>query len=483
MSLAQIADQLNTQLPTALRTKMWNSVRLRGQSIYADLDRGNGQLEQYPLDSHASVALNYLAALATLGLGEMPEAERWFDYAVRYNFHYVWPWAGVEGGYANGTAYAAYAVYDALRTWPLLHNATGVNLFAKPWAEGLVNYFAWFVPPGTPSHLFGDAAETDPGAWLLKAFASRVRTPVAKWYARNLIGDEEPWMKLQAPYPIPVEEVATAKPPSNTAWIRSIGWVAMHSDMADRGRTSVYFKSSGFGSYNHSHASQNSFVITSAGRALLTDSGVYDSYGSPHWTGWYRRTEAHNAVTFDGGQGQLSNGTTEASAAANGKILSASFSTPIYRVDGDATKAYTGALSMAQRTLWYIPEHNWVIIRDKLASPSPRVFELNFHAPAHFIANESGYRTDVNKVAACIDVLTPQMMESGKFKSGYLVPPNVQNPPAAFSIRIPTARSTTKAEIWTAIRIGCEGTPIEPIAVNDKTVQITNGPVSFTIEQ
>src|SRR5665647_164894 len=98
--------------------------------------------------------------------------------------------------------------------------------------------------------MFGDDAESKPVPWLLKAFASRVRTPVAKWYVRNLIGEEDAFLKLQAPYPMPVDEVPTWQPPASAGWIRSIGWVAMHSDIADRGRTSVYFKSSGYGSYN-----------------------------------------------------------------------------------------------------------------------------------------------------------------------------------------------------------------------------------------
>jgi hypothetical protein len=478
MSLALVSDQLNEHLTPGVQKAWWKIVGQRTQQIYADLggdQLGGGNLEQHPKNSHGSVALGYLAALATLSLGELPEAERWFNFAVRYNFQYVWPYAGSEGGYANGTAYAQYAVHDALRVWPILLNATGVNLFSKPWSEGLVNFFAWFVPPGAPTHMFGDDAESKPSPWLLKAFASRVRTPVAKWYARNLIGEVDALIELQAPNPLPVDEVSVWQPPASAAWIRSIGWVAMHSDIADRGRTSVYFKSSGFGSDNHSHGDQNSFVINSGGRPLLTDSGIYDWYGSPHWLEWYRTTAAHNAVTFDGGRGQLTNGTREATAAAIGHILAAQLELPLYRVEGDATSAYSGNLSMARRTLWYAPAKGWVIVRDKLASTLARHFELNLHAPGPFIKIDSGYRVSADGISACIDVLTPQLLAQGITSFGYPVVPEVAKPTASYSLRMVTTQLTQSAELWFAIRIGCEGTLLAHSISESHHAQVSDG--------
>ena len=40
----------------------------------------------------------------------------------------------------------------------------------------------------------------------------------------------------------------------------------MHSSLSDPNRLSIFFKSSPYGSYNHSHADQNSFVIHHRGR-------------------------------------------------------------------------------------------------------------------------------------------------------------------------------------------------------------------------
>jgi hypothetical protein len=482
LSLAIVTDQLSDTLSPAMSTVWWNAVGLRAAAIYADLAKNGGHLAQFPYQSHAGVNLGYLAALATLSLGEQPGAVQWFDFAVRQHFHHVWPYSGSEGGYANGTAYAMYVIHDALRIWPVLHNATGVDLFAKPWSEGMVNYFAWFVPPGTPTQMFGSDAESRPVPWLLKAFASRVATPAAKWYANNLIGEVDALMLLQAPYPLPLELVPTALPPPSAAWIRSIGWVAMHSSLADRGRTSVYFKSSPFGAYEHSHADQNSFVINSAGRALLTDSGIYDWYGSAHFTGWYRRTEAHNAVTFDGGQGQFSRDSAEGSFAAVGKVLSATLTPPLYRVEGDATPAYTGALSKAIRTLWYAPDQGWVVVRDRLASPQPRRFELNLHALAPFRENSSGYRVTNDGVSACIDVLSPQQLTQGIVTTGYPVKPDGPKPASSHSLRLSTKLAVSSTELWLAIRVGCDGNALTLSALAGGQMRVSNDKIAIELE-
>jgi hypothetical protein len=482
LSLALVTDQLSDYLRPATRSAWWNSVGLRAAAIYADLGKNGGRLSQYPYQSHEGVNLGYLAAMASLSLGEHPAAGQWFDFSVRQHFHHVWPYSGSEGGYANGTAYAQYVIHDAMRIWPVLHNATGVNLFAKPWSEGMVNFLAWFVPPGTPTHMFGSDAESRPVPWLLKAFASRVGTPAAKWYVNNLIGEEEALMRLLAPYPLPVDAVPDAAPPPSAAWIRSIGWVAMHSSLADRGRTSVYFKSSPFGAYGHSHADQNSFVINSAGRALLTDSGVYDWYGSAHFTGWYRRTEAHNAVTYDGGQGQFSRDSAEGSFAAVGKVMSATLSGPLYRVEGDATPAYTGALSKVQRTLWYAPDKGWVIIRDRLGSPQPHRFELNLHALAPFVENGSGYRVTNDAASACIDILTPQQLAKGVVKAGYPVPPDGPKPAASYTLRLSSRQPVNSTELWVGIRVGCAGNALVLYPAASGRMRVSNNGFSVDLE-
>jgi hypothetical protein len=139
----------------------------------------------------------------------------------------------------------------------------------------------------------------------------------------------------------------------------------------------VYFKSSPYGSYNHSHADQNSFVINSGGQRLAIDSGYYDDYKTPHWWEWYKQTRAHNAITGDGGQGQ---DVFEHSGRLGSGGLTAYLHQPDYDiVTGDAKSAYGGALQEATRSLVYL-RPNLILVYDKLASDVARQWEWNIHA-------------------------------------------------------------------------------------------------------
>jgi hypothetical protein len=148
----------------------------------------------------------------------------------------------------------------------------------------------------------------------------------------------------------------------------------MHSSLADPLRTSIYFKSSPYGAYNHSHADQNSFVVNHRGERLAIASGYYDDYRTPHWSNWYKQTRAKNAITFDGGVGQGPDG-----KQFSGDITRFESQGNVDYAVGHAEKAYGGALTLAQRALVYL-RPNVVLVYDHLASATPRAFEWNIHA-------------------------------------------------------------------------------------------------------
>jgi hypothetical protein len=214
---------------------------------------------------------------------------------------------------------------------------------------------------------------------VMRALASRMVSPQAAWYADKLAATEDALSVLEAPYPMPVTATRRKIPPSNASWFPGIGWVALHSDIGARGDTSFYFKSSPFGAFNHSHGDQNGLLLNVGGQPLLVNAGWYDWYGSPRWTGWYRQTRAHNAITFDGGKGQLVGGYRE-QLQHNGRITA--FSTrPAYDyAEGDATPAYGGQLTQARRQVVYLHGPGAIVVRDTLAAPVPHTYEFNVHA-------------------------------------------------------------------------------------------------------
>lgn len=402
IALAKGADVLAGDLDPVRRAAWLASVTARANEMYANLAGDNGRLDQYPFDSHGNTDLVFLVLISSLTLGDIPDAQKWFDFSFRAYANSPSPWSGPEGGYANGTAYAEYTAGYLVSLWDPLSQATGVNFYGKPWTTGFLDFATEFTPPGARTHVFGDASETKPDTRVFHAFASRLWSPRAAWYVKNLGGTEDTLSLLQAPYPMPVASTTYLSPPSNSAYYPSIGWVAIHSDLGSPGRTSVFFKSSPYGSFNHSHGDQNGFTLSVAGQPLIIKAGWYDWYGSPYWKTWYHQTRSQNAITFDGGKGQLVDGYRE-TLQHNGKITAFSAQPAYDYAEGDAQPAYGTQLTMAKRQLWYLRTVNAVLIRDKLAATVPHTFEFNLHAPIAIVAEDSSnVKIAINGQSVCV---------------------------------------------------------------------------------
>lgn len=422
-------------------------------SGWAGLDWGR-KLNRWPHDSHGAVTLARLAAICTVLAGEDEFFSRCAKEVVPRYLTRPIPWGGLDGGYANGTLYAQWDVlFTHFVVWHLLKNALSVDLWQGDWAKGYINFMSYFLPPGSPAGQFGDGAEQrHVGVWATqaKAYAAALPSPLADWYARNQFGEQALHLSLLLPPPRDWSAVAGALPTGTpqAVHLADIGWVAMHSDLGDRARTSVYFKSSPYGSYNHSHADQNSFVIHTSGRTLAIDSGYYDFYGSPHWKEWYKQTRAHNAITFDGGQGQLHD-----TMAAKGKITLFEHSLDYDVATGDALEAYGDALSRAMRSLVYV-RPDALLVYDALASDTPRTWEWNIHALSR-IKNKGVRSIEIEQegVRLCIELLEAP---EGAFSQDnrFTAEPSGEYPPQ-WHARFASRTKTTKANFLALLDVEC----------------------------
>lgn len=452
LSLAKAIDLLDGKIDSARRARWAEIVRLRGIDMYGDLAGNNGRLDQFPYDSHGGNNLGFLALVSAMMLNEFPEAREWFDFSTRAYIHSVFAWSGPEGGYSQGTAYGQVVADGALKIWDPLTELIGVNLYEKPWAKGMAKFYAHFVPPGQLTHVFGDGHEDKPYLPILRAFVSRVATSESRWYFNNIGGTEDALTLLLAPSPLPVTRSVYANAPYNGGVYPSIGFAAMHSDMWNPVRTSLYFKSSPYGAYNHSHADQNSIVLMRNNKVLLMETGWYDYYGSPLWSSWYRETKAHNAITFDGGVGQPTGGNT-LNLRRKGKITAFSTTASLDYVEGDATAAYDGLLTGAIRKVWYLRGKDQIVVLDKLTSATARKFEWNFHAPVAITANADGTSTIVNGTEKlCIKPLTSG--STFETRTGATPKAGTYEAHAAY-----TRPSATKAEFLTLLDVGCKNLP------------------------
>jgi len=399
-------DWLFPRLDTNQRNQLLASILARGTDMYNDVIGSRARIAIHPYDSHGNVTLNYLAIMTVLLAGDIPEAYGGLRDTLPLALHWTSPWGGEDGGFGNGTGYATWTSGDLLVPWYILRWTVGVDLARKAWVRNYSNYLAYFIPPGTPAGVFGDGSEmTLAEAWARfgKAHALFAPGPLGRWYAAQLSGEDSTALQWLLAPPADTSPAPFPAGTSDSALFSSIGWAAMHSNLQDPARTSVYFKSSPYGSYNHSHADQNSFVINAGGRSLAIGSGYYDSYNSPHWWQWYKQTRAHNAITFDGGQGQV---VYENSGELGAGTITGYVRQPDYDiVSGDATSAYGGALTEAKRSLVYL-RPNLVLVYDRLASDVARQWEWNIHAVnAMNVVTDQKVSIQNNGQSLCVDML------------------------------------------------------------------------------
>ena len=466
-TLALGYDWTADYLDDAQRRTILAAIRAR----VADMERKvvEGQLSRYPYDSHGNMTLTLTAAIAALTAGDIAEADDWFRHTVRPAVVWTSPWGGADGGFGNGTAQGLWDTQSNLVAWYVLRSAAGVDVSKKEWVRNHGRFLAYFLPPGAPSGAFGDGAEQTPGELqdrVADALASFAPNALGSWYASQLKGEDTSRLELLlAPRVTRTRAELPAGTP-NDGFFPSIGWVAMHSSLADPDRASVYFKSSPYGSYNHSHADQNSFVVNYRGERLAIQSGYYDDYRTAHWLNWYKQTRSANAITYDGGQGQGVDGKQFA-----GEIAQFESDEAHVLAVGRAEKAYGGQLKTAERSMLYL-RPNVVLVHDVLASAVPRTWEWNIHA-LDKMKKVSDRKIAIvrGKAAMCIEMISGPEVEFTQ-TDRFAVPPG----PSSMSERQPdqwhgvfaTTKKSETAEFVTMMRIGSDCTDSPPAEVSQR---------------
>jgi hypothetical protein len=379
-------DWLHPKLDAQTKELFLRTIKARMTHMYADVIGERSRVAAQPRDSHGQVTATMVGLLATLLVGDLPEADQWLAGALPLAVNLVQPWGGDDGGFSNGTPYAIWDTGSMQPMWYVLRWASGIDLAQKSWVRNYARFLAYFNPPGTPARLFGDGHEQamfkEQSARFGKGYTYFAPTPLGRWYAARLSGEDA--MRFEFIIAPPAD--FSGRPPfpkgtPNSLYLPTTGWVAMHSSLEDDERVSVYFKSSPppHGAFAHQHADQNSFVINAGGERLAIESGYYDGYKTKHWWNWLKQTRAKNAVTYDGGKGQIFFEGTDYKKMGYGRVTKFAAAPDWDLATGDATQAYDGALSKAQRSVAYL-RPGLIVVHDKLASATPRKWEWNIHA-------------------------------------------------------------------------------------------------------
>ncbi|MFQ6096607.1 MAG: DUF4962 domain-containing protein [Armatimonadota bacterium] len=415
-------DWIYDTLTDEERAKCTEMFRVRLGQIYA-LHR-RMPFESRPYSSHPGRMIGFLGEGAIGFMHEIPEAREWLD----YNFKLLWSvypaWGSDDGGWAEGISYWT-AYMGMIFQYVALLDDYGVTFKDKPFFENTGYFGLYCAPPHSKVRPFGDGHEGRVGGGqgsLLYVLSTLYQNPYFRWYAEELQrGPSGPHAILT------YDPDLQAKPPSDLPQARCfphVGWVAMHSDMAHP-KDEVFFmlKSSPYGSWSHSHASQNAFILNAFGEPLAISSGYYQRYGCPHHAQWTRQTKAHCSITVDG-EGQVVR-----SKDANGFIADFADTDEFCYAVADATKAYGGRLKRFLRHVLFIRPATFVIY-DNLESATESDYQWWLHAKSEMALDEEHQSVTIREGDGCafVRLLVPtglKFSQTDKFD----VPPEVPTSP------------------------------------------------------
>ncbi|AOS44201.1 Heparinase II/III-like protein [Lacunisphaera limnophila] len=410
--LPLVYDQLRDQLTPAEKSAILAHFRERGRRSVEWIEH-EGNISQITRNSIAAdlsshpVRFMPMTGLTALALwDDLPEARDWWTYAYQFYRDQFSPWGGDDGGWGEGTAYwrgtfehaafqdallalgdpAAYAspfwrnspLFAVYHVQPYLHttfgdtsNAGRFNLepviadymehLARVQQNGFLRTYAELCTDRRPRPIdkgLDDLSRTYPTAaeFLVRNFiASAYPLPAA----RPL---NEPSRQAQGPEP-----VAGLPPQRHFA---DVGWVSLHSALGDPANDiHVTFKSSPYGSFSHSHADQNSFILNAYGEGLAINSAYREFHNSPHHRDWTRQTISKNTLLIDG-LGQKAQ-----SKDATGRITRFETGDRYVLTTGDATAAYQtlqpkGRVQRVTRDLVFI-DQRYLVLRDRVELATP----------------------------------------------------------------------------------------------------------------
>ncbi|MEN6546890.1 MAG: DUF4962 domain-containing protein [Armatimonadia bacterium] len=445
------------------RDKVREAILVRARTLYKDFAEDGRPLNEYPYDSHGITAYGYLGIISIALAHESEEPDTWFKYIAATYPAVFPPWGGEEGGWSQGVGYWKWSQHFAWVFFDALKSATGLDMYDKAYTRNNGWYKLYMHPPWNDRHHFGDGNHGAPDATdqsNMARYAREYGNPYFRWYAQTMPGKTSFGLYSYLWH----DETVPARPPADLPqgrYFPDIGWVAMHSDLSDADDVMLAFKSSQYGSYNHSHADQNSFVLYAYGEPLLIDSGYYDWYGSGHDVGFTRQTKAHNDILVNG-EGQPIFDMT-----AQGRILKHFTSPAVDYALGDATPAYKGKLSKFQRHILYLRPNSFVIV-DEVEAPEPSTFTWTLHAEQEMKLDPAKQEVTVTRGGArcLVKFITPQGLKLEQ--TDQFTPPSVRKPANEWHTSATTVEKSKKMRFVTFIRPARTSEPEQDLEVQAK---------------
>ncbi len=323
-----------------------------------------------------------------------------------------------DGGFYESVGYANFAMLNFLMFRFAWQRAKpDAPLPEIPFLEKCGDFFLNVSYPSSKRLLslnFGDsslrACGNQPILWLR---AQGVRNRRQLWLlARTTQTDFKEAISQNSPlglvfYPTQAElDAAPDEPNLPTLCVyKDMGWAIMRDSWKDDS-TMLGIKS-GF-TWNHAHADAGSFILFHKGENLLVDSGNC-WYGKPEYDSYYRQSQAHNVVLFNG-EGENPEDAYYGSKFP-GAILHAVDAGNLKYVLADATGPVSQNFIRNYRTFLWIDDI--ILIIDDLKTHRPGRFEWLLHTDGE--TTRKGLDFIIKKGAASVAVrpLFPERLPEG----------------------------------------------------------------------
>lgn len=354
-------------------------MRIRGEQCFKHLI-GRDHLWQ-PYASHSNRAWHFLGEVAIAFHGNIPEADRWLDFAMTV-FYTAYPvWSDSDGGWHEGIAYWSSYMNRFMYWAHTVRAAFGIDVFERPFFQRAGDYGMYLLPPGTKTGGFSDQSTgvtSSSIAPLMAVFAAGARNPYWKWYAEEAGADIGGGYVgfLAAAHAQNLEAKPPADRPESTCF-HGTGIAVLNSNLLDgTSNHQIQFKSSPMGRQSHGYNANNAFLLNLDGERVFLRTGRRDVYGSPHHQDWMWHSRSDNAILVNG-EGQVKH-----SPKATGRITAFATSDVVDVVAGEAGASYENLDRWSRRIVFLKPD--LIVIHDWLEAPEPSTFQWTLHAPGAF---------------------------------------------------------------------------------------------------
>jgi hypothetical protein len=457
--LPAVYDQLRDHLSEAERQRILAAWRDRGnRSVEWIRASGIERVRRNSIEVRpSSHPVRFMAMTGIAGLAlwdDLPEARAWFAFARDWYRASFPPWGGADGGWAEGVAYWR-GVYEHANFQDALLLLGHPDAYTDPFWRQTAYYQMYFVQPYLATQ-FGDLSNAgkfniEPGVRHFLRHLSRVTGDGAILAFAELCTDPRPGPEtrglrdLDRIYPTATEYLLRDFLGAGLPWpervdladlpparhFRDIGWVAFHSRLG-RPEEDIHlsFKSSPYGSFSHSHADQNAFILNAFGENLAINSGYREYHRSLHHQLYTRQTNSKNALLID------LRGQDVQNAAATGAITRFAEQARAVWTTGDATAAYqllqpAKRLEQVTRDIVFI-DRRYFVIRDRVRARQHVVLSWLLHAEEPMAMDPAAQTVLVRRGGAALGVALAAPGNRFVFRqhTGFPVPvdPKYQDP-------------------------------------------------------